>query len=53
MKPSYQVVKDPAKLREFLGLEHDKYLEDPLEPELAAYLDDAKVKHRSGTIFCD
>jgi hypothetical protein len=48
MNSEYHVVKDPAKLREFMGLDKDRYLEDHLEPELASFLDDSKKKQRSG-----
>lgn len=50
MISEYQVVKNAANLRARLGLAPVRYLEDDLEPELAALLDEAKIKQRSGRL---
>lgn len=50
MISDYKVVKDAGSLRQRLGLRPVSYLEDEIEPGLAAFIDEAKVKQRSGRL---
>ena len=48
MHKEYRVVKEPASLKEFLGLPQDEYLNQPLEEEIYTRIREAKMKQRTG-----